>query len=91
MTVKTETEKPVLTYSKSKGLMALLTGMESQLDISVAWMETYLIFSLFFCLNLKLFFFLLCCSFYETKEDGAERLHSEACNQLLRLQAVSSI
>lgn len=37
-----------------------------------------------------LFFSLLCCSFYETEEDGAERLHSEARHELLRLQAVST-
>ena len=29
MTIKTEAEKPVLTYSKSRGLVALVTGMES--------------------------------------------------------------
>lgn len=33
MTVKTEADKPVLTYSKSRRLVALVTGMESQLDI----------------------------------------------------------
>lgn len=29
MTIKTEAEKPVMTYSKSRGLVALVTGMES--------------------------------------------------------------
>lgn len=28
MTIKTETEKPVLTYSKSRGLVSLVTGMD---------------------------------------------------------------
>lgn len=32
----------------------------------------------------------MCCSFHETEEDGAERLHSAARRKLLRLQAVST-
>ena len=28
MTIKTETEKPVLTYSRTRGLVALITGMD---------------------------------------------------------------
>lgn len=43
----------------------------------------FLLFIYFFSLSL------LCCSFHETEKDGSERLHSEACHKLLRLQAVS--
>lgn len=33
----------------------------------------------------------MCYSFYETEENGSERLHSEARHKLLRLQAVSTV
>ena len=42
--------------------------------------------------NIFLFcFFLSCCSFHETEEDGPERLHSTASHKRLRMQAVSTI
>lgn len=85
MTIQTETEQPALTYSKSKGLVTLVTGTEF-------WLQT---FPVFFSTFVKAFssfcFYCLCCSFYETEEDGAERLHSEARYNLLRLQAVSTV
>lgn len=91
MTIKTEAEKPELTYSKSRGLVALVSGTDHH-----DW-----IFLIFYNMVRPLGSFLndlnihpspfLCCSFYETAEDGAERLHSEAGHKLLRLQAVSTI
>lgn len=91
MTIKTEAGKPELTYSKSRGLVALVSGTDHH-----DWMFLILynrfrpLCSLLNDLNIHPFPF-LCCSFYETAEDGAERLHSEAGHKLLRLQAVSTI
>lgn len=85
MTIQTETEQPALTYSKSKGLVTLVTGTEF-------WVQTFPVFFSTFGKAFSSFcFYCLCCSFYETEEDGAERLHSEARHKLLRLQAVSTV
>lgn len=90
MTVKTETEKPVLTYSKSRGLVALVTGTDHN------WIFLQTFFQPSFCILMEMSKHSFCfspflCSFHETKEDGPERLHSAARHKLLRLQAVSTI
>ena len=93
MTVQTDTEKSVLTYSKCRGIVTLVIGTEPQLDIFNLIPHGWTINFLFFK---KLNIFLSCSSllhrsFHETEENGSERLHSEAGHQLLRLQAVSTV
>lgn len=61
----------------------------------LGWTSVSAFFFFLFHESKHLFFSLFvsfsCCSFHETEEDGAERLHSEARHKLLRLQAVSTI
>lgn len=89
MLVKTDTEKPVLTYSKSRGLVALVTGTDDfwifwyLCQFLMTWMDTCLfIFS-------SLFSFLLICLVAFMKQrrmglnDFIQRLatNSYACKQ----------
>lgn len=90
MTIITGSGAPEMTYSKTRGVVAVLSGRLSLtmnplrvLKKRSGWMQLTLI-----ALSLVVF---LSSSFHETEKNGVERFHSEACHKLLCMQAVSSI
>lgn len=80
MTIQSDSQKPEMTYSKSRSLVALVTGTMTTMTTL-----TFLTRTLVHTWPL-----VLCFSLHETEEDGPERLHSAARRKLLRLQAVST-
>lgn len=91
MTVKTEsTPANTLTYSKMRGMVAILIGEWKGLALPcTGW---HLLAICWIWILWAMYSAILCfvsCSFYETEKNGIERLYSEDLHQLLCLQAVS--
>lgn len=87
MTVKAaEASGPTLTYSKMRGMVAILIGERrgdyfGDIQGAVIFLSGWL--------NDFVSPFLLLYSFHEAEKNGTKRLHSEDSHQLLCMQAVS--
>ena len=94
MTIQTDIDTSALTDSKSRRMVALLTGMSCTTYLALYFIITRIMyfFKLLDFSKSPFSIFSLCvfCSFYETEENGSERLHTKDCNKFLRLQAVSN-